>query len=437
LQDSGERLELTRPAPPTSNGVAAITVDEVRYNDKAPWPVLADGFGPSLQRLNPAAYGNDSVNWRAAAPGPGRDFGGGVAPFITAQPSSQSVVRHQPALLNIGAGGSAPLFYQWQLRGTNVPGATNVILSLPSAEPTQAGAYRVTVFNSAGAVTSAVAVLTVLNPPNIVGQPQSRTVAVGASVLLSVSATGNGLLQYQWQFNGVPLPGAMGTSLSLTNLQENQSGAYRVMVTDTIGSILSDAAVVLAITRPFITAALQNQTVVAGDTVNLSVSAGGTLPLGYRWRRNGAFFTNFLLYSHTSVFTLTNLQPSQSATFSVLVTNLISVGVSTTNATLTVLADSDGDHMADVWEIAAGTDPNDPASNLRIDRVGFTNLATLSFLAVSNRTYAVQYRDQPISSSSWITLTNLPAAETNQVRVVTDVQPQGARFYRLVTPGGQ
>src|SRR5207247_9023658 len=38
LQDSGERLELQRPDTPSSNGVAYITVDEVRYNDKATWP---------------------------------------------------------------------------------------------------------------------------------------------------------------------------------------------------------------------------------------------------------------------------------------------------------------------------------------------------------------------------------------------------------------
>jgi len=46
----------------------------VRYNDKEPWPTNADGFGPSLERLDAAAYGNDPINWRASyGPGtPGR-----------------------------------------------------------------------------------------------------------------------------------------------------------------------------------------------------------------------------------------------------------------------------------------------------------------------------------------------------------------------------
>jgi hypothetical protein len=72
LQDSGERLKLQRPATPDTNGLAYITVDEVRYNDRAPWPPGADGGGPSLQRLVSPAYGNDPINWDAAAPTPGR-----------------------------------------------------------------------------------------------------------------------------------------------------------------------------------------------------------------------------------------------------------------------------------------------------------------------------------------------------------------------------
>jgi len=76
LQGSGERLKLQRPAPPDTNGPAFITVDEVRYNDKAPWPPAADGSGASLQRLNVAAYGNDPINWTASAPTPGLPFDG-------------------------------------------------------------------------------------------------------------------------------------------------------------------------------------------------------------------------------------------------------------------------------------------------------------------------------------------------------------------------
>ena len=76
LQGGGETLALQRPDHPdldTNTGslyVPYIDVDVVHYNDKAPWPTLADGSGSSLERLYATAYGNDPVNWRASLAGP-------------------------------------------------------------------------------------------------------------------------------------------------------------------------------------------------------------------------------------------------------------------------------------------------------------------------------------------------------------------------------
>ena len=72
LQDSGERLRLEHPIAPDTNGSAYVTVDDVRYNDRAPWSAAADGSGPSLQRKQPGDYGNDPINWDSAPPTPGR-----------------------------------------------------------------------------------------------------------------------------------------------------------------------------------------------------------------------------------------------------------------------------------------------------------------------------------------------------------------------------
>jgi hypothetical protein len=74
LQDSGERLKIERPDVPDTNGFGYIVVDEVRYNDKAPWPPAADGSGPSLQRIIISAFGDDPINWAAAGPTPGRSL---------------------------------------------------------------------------------------------------------------------------------------------------------------------------------------------------------------------------------------------------------------------------------------------------------------------------------------------------------------------------
>ena len=73
LRNRGENLELQAPDTPQANGlVPYVTLEAVYYRDRAPWPVAADGTGPSLQRLQSPAYGNEPLNWAAAPPTPGR-----------------------------------------------------------------------------------------------------------------------------------------------------------------------------------------------------------------------------------------------------------------------------------------------------------------------------------------------------------------------------
>jgi hypothetical protein len=71
LQNDGERLTLEAPDTPNLDAVPYVTLEEVRYNDKSPWPPGADGSGASLQRLSAVTFGSDPVNWIAAVPTPG------------------------------------------------------------------------------------------------------------------------------------------------------------------------------------------------------------------------------------------------------------------------------------------------------------------------------------------------------------------------------
>ena len=63
LENGGETLRLASPAT-----VAApeVIVDEVRYDDDPPWATGADGFGSSLQLIDPAQDHNRPGNWGAA-----------------------------------------------------------------------------------------------------------------------------------------------------------------------------------------------------------------------------------------------------------------------------------------------------------------------------------------------------------------------------------
>jgi len=78
LDNSRDSVELSKPDLPTLDGdIPYVLVDKVRYRDVAPWPSAADLGEASLQRRNPAAYGNDPVNWLAGVPTAGAATGCG------------------------------------------------------------------------------------------------------------------------------------------------------------------------------------------------------------------------------------------------------------------------------------------------------------------------------------------------------------------------
>jgi hypothetical protein len=109
LQNSGELLELSKPNDSPTN--APILVDRVRYNDKGRWPLLADGLGPSLEKIAPRLFGNEPFHWRSSRSGgsPGRanngvtllnvrrDLGAFAFEFAT-EPGASYTVEFSPVI---------------------------------------------------------------------------------------------------------------------------------------------------------------------------------------------------------------------------------------------------------------------------------------------------------------------------------------------------
>lgn len=67
LENDADTVVLKKPGNPEAGTgyVPYIAVEEVKYNDSAPWPAEADGAGKALGRINPLAYANDVANWQA------------------------------------------------------------------------------------------------------------------------------------------------------------------------------------------------------------------------------------------------------------------------------------------------------------------------------------------------------------------------------------
>ena len=254
-----------------------------------------------------------------------------VPPSIASQPQSRTNVVGTSAAFSVAASGTSPFNYQWQFNGGNIVGATGATFTLGSVQTSDAGSYAVAVTNSAGSVTSVAAILTVLVPPAITAQPQSRTNVAGTSAVFSVAASGTTPLSYQWQFNGANISGATGTGLTLNNVQPGDAGNYAVVVTNAGGSITSALAALTVWVPPSIASQPQSRTNVVGTSATFSVAASGTAPLNYQWQLDGGNIPGAVGIS----LLLTNVHAADAGNYSVMVTN-VAGSVTSAVAVLTV-----------------------------------------------------------------------------------------------------
>jgi hypothetical protein len=79
--------------------------------------------------------------------------------------------------------------------------------------------------------------------PRITAQPFSQSAAAGTTVRLAALAVGAQPLNYQWQHNGMDLPGATEASLTLTNLPAASAGSYCLVVSNALGIAMSANAI--------------------------------------------------------------------------------------------------------------------------------------------------------------------------------------------------
>ena len=169
-----------------------------------------------------------------------------VAPIVIAEPQSTEVFKGEAPSLSVLATGSLPLNYQWKFNETDIPGATSYALVLTNVQPASSGAYRVVVSNAAGEAASLEATLTVadISAPLVTQQPRSRTVLPGLPLTLDVQASGSATFAYQWQFNGADIPNATNATFTLPSVQQADTGAYKVILTNAAGTTTSAEAVV-------------------------------------------------------------------------------------------------------------------------------------------------------------------------------------------------
>jgi hypothetical protein len=319
------------------------------------------------------------------------------SPPIVIPSASQIVVAlHSNALMTASTTGSFPQFYQWQFNGTNIARATNAFLSLTNAQLTNSGNYAVIVTNAYGSTTGLVASLTImdlgaaLNSTNLVwttggsypwfpetsinhdglAAAQSATSPFPQYSTLQTTVIGPGTLTFwaecsqffddyifsasgsygqavfippfpQWVQETVYL--GTGTQSLTWQFQKNPFGGVGL---DAVW--LDQVSFTPGGTSPMITSAPTNCIVIMNANASFTASTTGTPPLAYQWQFNGTNLAN-----QTNVtLSLLDVQPTNSGTYSVVITN--SYGVISTNASLFVQAFSIDTSPTNLWLTANG-----------------------------------------------------------------------------------
>ncbi len=296
------------------------------------------------------------------------------APTFVLHPTNQFVLANTQALFAAQVVGVTPISYQWRRDGTNLMGQTNSSLVLSNVTFASEGFYSVAASNAFGVATSAAAFLNVLdlpealnatnltwsastNPPWVIqrqlthdGQAAvSITTAIPGAGSLQTLAVGPGTLTFWWRMNGFSLADSLTIYLNgqlaaqptfLLNQWEKRTlylptgtnlleWRFSGSSASTVG-YLDEVTLTPGPTPPLLTTIISSRTVPAGTNVTFTIGTGGTPPLAYQWQFAG---TNLIGATNASL-SLVNVQPANSGSYQVIITN--AYGSTNSSALLTV-----------------------------------------------------------------------------------------------------
>ena len=165
--------------------------------------------------------------------------------------------------------------------------------------------------------------LTTTYAPVITAQPTNEVVALGGTANFNVAAIGLTPFAYQWSLNGTNITGATNATLTLTNAQLANAGAYVVAVTNSTGSTNSAAATLTIVSPIVVTQQPQSQTVASFSSATFTVAATGTGPLSYQWQENGTNLVDGgnINGSTTASLNLLSVRPGDAGNYDVVVSS--------------------------------------------------------------------------------------------------------------------
>jgi hypothetical protein len=166
--------------------------------------------------------------------------------------------------------------------------------------------------------------------PFITSPPVDQTVTAGASVTFRGTAIGTPAPTYQWQKDGVALPGETTAVLTLPTTSLADSGRFTLLATNASGTASASATLTVR-AAPVIASSPSDLTVFAGERAAFAVTVTGFPAPTFQWRRNGTAIPG----ATSATFTLASALAADAARYDVVVTNALGSATSAA-ATLTV-----------------------------------------------------------------------------------------------------
>ena len=124
-------------------------------------------------------------------------------------------------------------------------------------------------------------------PVRIQQEPLDQAVDMGASVTLTVTASGFPHPRFQWFARGEPIEDANNATLVISNVQPSEAGAYYVWITNGLSDAVSRTAMVTVNTNPrppVVICPPQDTTIFSHQNAVFTVVAGGFPAPQYQWR---------------------------------------------------------------------------------------------------------------------------------------------------------
>jgi pectin methylesterase-like acyl-CoA thioesterase len=161
--------------------------------------------------------------------------------------------------------------------------------------------------------------------------PASQTVIAGNNATFSASVFGNPPPALQWQTNGVSVPGATASTLTLNNVQYVLNGSTVSLIASNVAGIVTNSATLTVIVTPAITTQPTNFVANAGSPAAFMAAASGVPAPGLQWYKNGAPLSG----QTSGTLSIASAQGTDIGAYAVVATNAAGSATSAV-ATLTV-----------------------------------------------------------------------------------------------------